>query len=224
MEREPTLEVSEIFGPTLQGEGLSIGTPSIFLRLRRCNLSCVWCDTKYTWDKKDPGYSKFDVLTVSEVARLINPRYQLVITGGEPLIWKLRLTELVRNINNSRIEIETNGTVSPTLTLLKDERVHFNVSPKLKSAQTHERALKIDPMLDRVVFKFVVSDEEDFEGLLRYIDDYRIDKKKVLVMPQGISVAEVAERHKKLWDLCAEHDLRMTTRLHVLAFGDERGV
>ena len=40
------IEVTEIFGPTLQGEGPMAGHPAMFLRLRRCNLQCVWCDTR----------------------------------------------------------------------------------------------------------------------------------------------------------------------------------
>ena len=44
------LAVSEIFGPTHQGEGPSTGRLCGFVRLARCNLSCLWCDTPYTWD------------------------------------------------------------------------------------------------------------------------------------------------------------------------------
>lgn len=42
------LLVAERFGPTLQGEGPSVGQPSLFIRLSRCNLSCAFCDTPYT--------------------------------------------------------------------------------------------------------------------------------------------------------------------------------
>ena len=44
------LLISEIFGPTIQGEGKSIGQTASFIRLGGCNLHCVWCDTPYTWD------------------------------------------------------------------------------------------------------------------------------------------------------------------------------
>ena len=50
-----SLAVSEIFGPTLQGEGPSSGRRAMFLRLAGCNLSCSWCDTAYTWD-----WSRYD--------------------------------------------------------------------------------------------------------------------------------------------------------------------
>ena len=44
------LVVAEVFGPTFQGEGPSIGRRAGFVRLGRCNLDCSWCDTPYTWD------------------------------------------------------------------------------------------------------------------------------------------------------------------------------
>ena len=44
------LPVSEVFGPTIQGEGPHAGRRVYFVRLGGCNLSCSWCDSAYTWD------------------------------------------------------------------------------------------------------------------------------------------------------------------------------
>ena len=85
--RQPSGE-PEIFH-SLQGEGVTAGRPSVFLRLATCNLACSWCDTKYTWDW-DSYENEREVVSlfVSEVEeRLLRfgcPR--LVITGGEPLM------------------------------------------------------------------------------------------------------------------------------------------
>src|SRR4029450_7825218 len=56
-DRAPELVVSEVFGPTFQGEGPSVGRRAGFVRLGRCNLDCSWCDTPYTWDweRHDPA-------------------------------------------------------------------------------------------------------------------------------------------------------------------------
>ena len=79
------LLVAELFGPTFQGEGPSAGQQALFVRLSRCNLSCRWCDTSYTWD-----WSRFDPhaearrLPVPEVARWLLqwPVRLVVVTDG----------------------------------------------------------------------------------------------------------------------------------------------
>src|SRR5260370_42452272 len=54
------LAISEIFGPTFQGEGSSIGRYCYFLRLAGCNQHCAWCDTSYTWDWTGRNGIKYD--------------------------------------------------------------------------------------------------------------------------------------------------------------------
>ena len=51
------MKISEIF-ESIQGEGNNAGKPAVFLRTAECNLKCIWCDTKYTWDWKNYDYSK----------------------------------------------------------------------------------------------------------------------------------------------------------------------
>ncbi|MGE0321573.1 MAG: hypothetical protein AB7S68_04680, partial [Polyangiaceae bacterium] len=50
------LRISEVFA-SIQGEGVSLGAPCVFLRLALCNLRCSWCDTKYTWDWSQYRYA-----------------------------------------------------------------------------------------------------------------------------------------------------------------------
>ena len=78
----------EIFH-SLQGEGVTIGAASVFLRLAQCNLACSWCDTKYTWDWEHYRYEdEVMVLGVEEVreAVLAFGCPHIVVTGGEPLL------------------------------------------------------------------------------------------------------------------------------------------
>ena len=105
----------EIFS-SVQGEGVSAGVPSTFVRLATCNLRCAWCDTAYTWD-----WSRFDrveqtmELPVEAVAEDVVARAprNVVITGGEPLIQRRQLFLLISRLKAAglRIEIETNGTL-----------------------------------------------------------------------------------------------------------------
>src|SRR4051794_5963800 len=97
-----SLVVSEIFGPTWQGEGPSLGRRCGFVRLGRCNLACTWCDTPYTWDweRFDPAVelrrtpvddilSQLDAMDVDMV----------VISGGEPMLQQRHLALLTQAVH-----------------------------------------------------------------------------------------------------------------------------
>ena len=104
----------EIFH-SLQGEGATIGVATVFLRLSLCNLSCSWCDTKYTWDWENYDYKKEVIALDTEQVREKILSYEcphLVVTGGEPL---LQLDEdLIDAFHGGGFEVavETNGTLS----------------------------------------------------------------------------------------------------------------
>ena len=71
---------------TLQGEGFHQGKAAYFIRLGGCDVGCVWCDVKDSWDAdKHPAYSIQELL--SEVKK--TPAQIAVITGGEPLLHNL---------------------------------------------------------------------------------------------------------------------------------------
>src|SRR5690606_30157253 len=132
----------EIFD-SLQGEGPSAGKACAFVRLSRCNLACVWCDTAYTWRFEGDNRPHRDGLdyerrtnqvtlsgadVAARIAALDKPR--LVITGGEPLLQGAALARMLTLLGVSPraggglgqppghadsviVEIETNGTVAP---------------------------------------------------------------------------------------------------------------
>ena len=100
------LEVNEIFGPTIQGEGKRVGNPSIFIRFGKCNMQCpgfqveyetpsgikkLSCDSYYASDSafKDSWDTYESSKPLIEKINLILPKYKvdIVITGGEPLIY-----------------------------------------------------------------------------------------------------------------------------------------
>lgn len=61
------IPVLEIFGPTIQGEGMVIGQKTMFVRTAGCDYSCGWCDSAFTWD----GSAKKDIrwMTAEEILR-----------------------------------------------------------------------------------------------------------------------------------------------------------
>ena len=108
------LKLSEIF-ESLQGEGVSAGVPTIFVRLAQCNLHCTWCDTKYTWDFEHYNYDdEVREQSSEDVARIVNASTtrHVVLTGGEPMLQQRALSALFLSLNPDIIvEVETNGTI-----------------------------------------------------------------------------------------------------------------
>ena len=222
----------EIFH-SIQGEGVTAGTPTVFLRLAVCNLACTWCDTKYTWDWDSYDYAKEVVsLSSDEVEKrvLSFDRPHLVITGGEPLLQQRELAPLAAALKRRGYycEVETNGTIAPTPEMA-EAVAQWNVSPKTTSSGNRRdrrevpQALNDFRELDNTYFKFVIVQPEDVEEVRRLVDRYGIDSHRVLLMPEGTTAQAVQERGKWVAEACAEWGFRFSTRLHILLWGDQRG-
>jgi len=230
----------EIFA-SVQGEGPSAGMPCTFLRLSRCNLACVWCDTAYTWhfagdERPHRDGVEFDrtanqlTLGEEEVAARITALGQkrLVITGGEPLLQAPALARLLGHLPDVTVEIETNGTTraSPALDIRIDQ---FNVSPKLAHSGNPAELALIPERLDayatdpRAWFKFVIAAPADLGEVLALRDRYRFKPDHVFLMPEGTDSEALRAREQWLAPLCVEHGFRMSDRLHIHLFGDTRG-
>jgi len=107
MSNTPTsYPVMEMFY-SLQGEGFHQGRAAFFIRLAGCDVGCVWCDVKESWDaSKHPTMSIEDIVSKA----LKHPGRLAIITGGEPLLYNL--TALTTALKNAgfEINIETSGS------------------------------------------------------------------------------------------------------------------
>lgn len=229
---------------TLQGEGPSIGCPAVFLRLSLCNLHCSWCDTPYTWNWEGSPWSHQDgkkflkkeqiaELTPSEVAQtlaaLLQPNDRLVLTGGEPLLQQEALLALLKELPTQySVEIESNGTQLP-LRELDQAVAQYNISPKLANSgnelklRIQEEALRFFTKSPKAFFKFVITKSEDLAEVLALQAEYQIPSQRILLMPEGRTPSALAEGRLRLVDACLAHGFRLTDRLHVQLWGDERG-
>lgn len=241
---------AEIFH-TLQGEGVSMGAPAVFVRLSLCNLHCVWCDTDHTWNfegtpwkhDKDAiqGYAKHrkdDVIItmstneVAEIVRAFGCR-RVVLTGGEPLLQEGDLVELMAALRGDGeewfFEIETNGTILPGEEFL-GAIGQMNVSPKLANSGMDEK-LRLKPTVlaglaatGKAWFKFVVRDEKDISEIQRLLDLAEIPICRVILMPEGRTVESLNRKAVWLAERCRDLGFRFSDRLHVRLWGDRRGV
>ena len=230
----------EIFA-SLQGEGPSQGRPCAFVRLSRCNLACVWCDTAYTWrftgdnrphraqltyERKANQAALSEEDTAARIAALGQPR--LVVTGGEPLLQAAALARMLALLPDMRVEIETNGTVAPPPAL--DALVaQYNVSPKLAhSGNPAELALPPERLRawageERAAFKFVIAEPADVEEVLALAERYAIPPGRIWLMAEGTDAATLGPREAWLAPLCLERGFNLSARLHIHLYGDTRG-
>ena len=205
---------------SLQGEGPRAGTPAVFLRLSGCNLHCSWCDTRYSWL---PGCE----LSAAEVAArvLSYDCSSLVITGGEPLLQGTDIEKLLTLLPaDMHVEVETNGTLSPTPVLA--ERVNqWNVSPKLAhSGNSAEQAICPSALAafvatGRAWFKFVVSSQGDWPAIAAL----NLPQQRIILMPCAATRADLAAARPAVAELCLQHRVRLGDRLHVVLWDDEKG-
>lgn len=225
------LLVNEIFGPTFQGEGPSIGRPCMFLRLAGCSVQCTWCDTKYSWDPQDPGFNArlMNPGEITTAFRNLTPNQpdMLVISGGEPMQQATALEEILPCLEDlfpHRIEIETSGVIPP---LPNTWNVFYNVSPKLKHAGTKRPydLVTLKKYVNRgAKFKFVVGNVGNLDEVDAIVYGCQISPQDVYIMPLGVGRHELIERTQKVVDAVVSRRYNLTTRLHILVWGNKRGV
>lgn len=100
-----TYSVMETF-TSVQGEGFHSGVPAFFIRLAGCNVGCVWCDVKESWDVESHPILKLDEL-VNEISSTATNF--VVITGGEPALYNLTFLVTALKLNGIETAIETSG-------------------------------------------------------------------------------------------------------------------
>jgi organic radical activating enzyme len=230
-----TLVVSEVFGPTVQGEGLTCGRRASFIRLGGCNLSCLWCDAAYTWDAR--RYDLRAELRRRDVDGLLDEVLEhcapvVVITGGEPMLHQRQPAwdHLLAGLDEAgrEIEVETNGTRAPS-DLTARLVTRFNVSPKLShSGGPSARRIRPDALAalrdtGKSVFKFVCRNLADLDEIQEAITLAGIPPDLVWIMPEGTRPEVFLPRLQALSGPSVAAGYSLTTRLHIELWGDERG-
>ena len=216
------LRVSEIFA-SVQGEGPSVGTPSVFVRLQGCSVGCAWCDTKYSWDAR--GGEALTLETVLERVKAAGAP-NVVVTGGEPLEHPA-FVALVEGLGTlgRRVEVETAGVAMPP-PLGVDQ---WNVSLKLAHSGVPLERRLVGPAIERfrqlgAWFKFVVGDERDVDEVLAIQACHGLPSERILLMPLGLRREEQQALMPRVIGWCTRHGFRFSPRLHILVWGPRRGV
>jgi 7-carboxy-7-deazaguanine synthase len=227
------VKIAEIFY-SIQGEGMLLGMPSVFVRTSGCNLRCTWCDTPYTsWQPEGLNLSTDEI--AAEVARF--PASHVVITGGEPMIAPeiVDLAEKLR-LAGLHITIETAGThfVAVACDLMSISPKLGNSTPRDREggrwAAQHDRLRYQPDVLNRLIkeyeyqLKFVVSSSADLAEINAVRAALGAPAHQVVLMPEGIDRDVLRERGLWLAEICKSAGYRYSPRLHVDLWGDKRGV
>lgn len=165
--------VMEIFGPTIQGEGMVIGQKTMFVRTAGCDYSCAWCDSAFTWD----GTGK-DMIQQMTAEKIWEELYALggdgfsfvTISGGNPALLK-NLHFLVQLLKEKDIKIglETQGSKWQDWFYHIDD---LTISPKPPSSKMNTDFNALDSIIERLTnhehkgnisLKVVVFSDEDYD-------------------------------------------------------------
>ena len=139
---------------SLQGEGYHQGKAAYFIRLAGCDVGCVWCDVKESWDA-----SKHPVLSIDEIvsSALAHPGRLAIITGGEPLLYNLEALTTALKKAGFNVNIETSGS-SP----MSGNWDWVCLSPKKFKAPLNESIAAASEL------KVVIFNKHDFEWAETY--------------------------------------------------------
>jgi 7-carboxy-7-deazaguanine synthase len=215
MSRTDTLRITEIFR-SLQGEGDSVGFPTVFVRLTGCPLRCQYCDTAYAFTGGKP-MSLDDIL-----ARVASHDTRYVcVTGGEPLA-QANCTALLARLCDAgyRVSLETSGAMSLAGV---DSRVVKVVDIKTPGSGEEQRnrygELALLAQQDQV--KFVICDRTDYEWSRDKTSELQLGKRAMVLFSP--SHEQLPARDLADWILADGIPVRMQVQLHKVLWGNVPG-
>ncbi len=242
MSAQAHIRVSEIFGPTIQGEGALIGVPTVFVRTGGCDYRCSWCDSLHAVesDYRATWTPMSAEAVMGEVARLSGGRPLLVsLSGGNPAIQPLGDLVGLGHARGYGFALETQGSVAQPWFSELDMLV---LSPKPPSSGMEVDWAAFDACVAAgkgadMVMKIVVFDETDYAWARDVAARYPqlplfLQPGNHTPPPPGDDAAEVDQagldaRMRWLVDRVTADgwfQARVLPQLHVALWGNKRGV
>jgi 7-carboxy-7-deazaguanine synthase len=240
-----TIAISEIFGPTIQGEGALIGKPTVFVRTGGCDYRCSWCDSLYAVlpEYKAEWKQLHTEEIFSEVQKLSGERPILVtLSGGNPAIQPLEDLIDLGHQHGYTFAMETQGSVAQAWFAKLD---YLTLSPKPPSSAQITRWERLDRTISyamegindhkpHICLKVVIFDEEDF-AYAKYVAKRYPTVPMYLqagnhTPPQvsdQIDIPGILNRMDWLIKRVQQeqwYDVTVLPQLHTLLWGNKRGV
>lgn len=241
----PPIPVLEIFGPTVQGEGMVIGQKTMFVRTAGCDYRCAWCDSAFTWNgsAKDAIRRMTPAEIWEELRAIGGDRFSHVtLSGGNPaLLPQLAALADLLHAKGVALAVETQGSRWQDW-LAEIEQVTLSPKPPSSGMETDWAILddivaKLShrPHSLAVSLKVVVFDEADLayakQVRTRYPDVamyVQVGNPDVRRMDIREHAADLLQRYEALIDKVVAsselNDVRVLPQLHALVWGNKRGV
>ena len=215
MINENRLKITEIFF-SLQGEALTVGIPTTFIRLTGCPLRCQYCDTEYAFS----GGEWMGLDAILERVAANRTRY-VTVTGGEPLAQKPCLDLLAMLCDAGyQVSLETSGALDISIVDSRVVKV-MDIKTPGSGEEKRNRLENINCISEHDQIKFVICDEQDYEwsrGLLQLHD--LNERCEVLFSP---SFEQLTATNLADWILRDGLPVRMQMQLHKLLWGNQPG-
>ncbi|MCM1530042.1 MAG: putative 7-carboxy-7-deazaguanine synthase QueE [Alistipes sp.] len=210
---------------SINGEGRRAGELAVFIRFRKCNLSCTYCDTRWANTESCPA----EMMSAEEIAGYVSSSgvKNVTLTGGEPLLQSglYRLIELLME-SGCRVEIETNGSMPIAGLCGRKFRPGFTLDYKLPGSGMEQHMLtdNYEYLTGNDTVKFVAGSRDDLKKAAEIIEKYDLRKKCSVYFSPVFGSVEPAE----IVDFMVENrlnDVRLQLQLHKFIWDPEkRGV
>jgi 7-carboxy-7-deazaguanine synthase len=198
---------------SLQGEGLTIGAPTAFIRTSGCPLRCTYCDTPQAFDK---GEQMTIEAIMAKVAKL--KCRHVCLTGGEPLAQKDAIKLLERLLDQGyQVVLETNGAMQLD-ELPCDANLTISMDIKCPSSGEADkmRFKNIELLGPTDQLKFIIADEADYNYAKDVLKEYEAKCEIIFTPVGGTELRSLAEKVLK-----EDLDVRVLPQLHKFIWGDE---
>ncbi|MDE5764543.1 MAG: putative 7-carboxy-7-deazaguanine synthase QueE [Ruminococcus sp.] len=210
---------------SINGESTRAGELAVFIRFRKCNMKCTYCDT--TWANDESASA--EMMTAEEIAGYVSGTgiRNVTLTGGEPLLQSELniLTEMLIRQGN-RVEIETNGSISIKELSEQEYRPVFTLDYKLPASGMENNMLtdNYEYLDSEDTVKFVAGSRYDLERTAEIIEKYNLSAKCHVYISPVFGMIELAE----IVNFMAEKKLngvRLQLQMHKFIWNpDKRGV
>lgn len=237
MSTQDTIRISEIFGPTIQGEGALIGQPTVFVRTGGCDYRCSWCDTLHAVESRfRHEWMDMSAEEIFENVQALSNNNPLMVSlsGGNPAIQNLGSLIKKGKESGYKFALETQGSVAQDWFADLDI---LTLSPKPPSSGMETNYEKLSECIKManngqlIVLKIVIFDETDYTYARKLHEKY--PDIPFYLQPGNLQTqgpADLEDLNKRmLWliDRAIKDcwfDVSILPQLHVLLWGNKRGV